>query len=232
MRPTHRLTPPLKWHGGKHYLAERIIAIMPAHTHYVEPYFGGGAVLLANPFGVSEVVNDLHGELTNFCASGKTRTHSENSSGLWRPCRFRAEWERACESLGTAPVQNKRSHSSVRCRQSRAGQMRDFATLSRTRTRRAMNEQASAWITAVEGLPEVAARLKRVVVLNDDALAVIQREDGPQTLFYCDPPYAHETRAFTDVYGFEKTGKLKLIPLALGLFKPTGDAKSGYRHDL
>ncbi len=61
------LTPPLKWHGGKHYLARRIVARMPPHTHYVEPYAGGLAVLLAkNPDGVSEVVNDLHRDLTTF----------------------------------------------------------------------------------------------------------------------------------------------------------------------
>ena len=65
MKP--QLTPPLKWPGGKHYLAKDIIDLMPLHTHYVEPYFGGGAVLLAkNPEGVSEVVNDLNGDLTNF----------------------------------------------------------------------------------------------------------------------------------------------------------------------
>ena len=26
------LVPPLKWHGGKHYLAGRIVALMPPHT--------------------------------------------------------------------------------------------------------------------------------------------------------------------------------------------------------
>ena len=61
------MTPPIKYHGGKHYLAKRIIGLMPEHIHYVEPYFGGGAVLLAkNPEGVSEVVNDIWGSLTNF----------------------------------------------------------------------------------------------------------------------------------------------------------------------
>src|SRR5436309_15774391 len=61
------LVPPLKWHGGKHYLAGRIEALMPPHTHYVEPYAGGLAVLIAkDPDGVSEVVNDLDGRLTNF----------------------------------------------------------------------------------------------------------------------------------------------------------------------
>ena len=39
------LVAPLKWHGGKAYLADRIIALMPRHLHYVEPYFGGGQVL-------------------------------------------------------------------------------------------------------------------------------------------------------------------------------------------
>ena len=42
----HILTPPLKWHGGKHYLASRIVGLMPPHLHYVEPFFGGGTVLV------------------------------------------------------------------------------------------------------------------------------------------------------------------------------------------
>ena len=71
-----KLTPPLKWHGGKHYVAPRVIELMPPHLHYVEPYFGGGQVLFARdvadrrlwwtgltsdgrkPDGVSEVIND------------------------------------------------------------------------------------------------------------------------------------------------------------------------------
>jgi DNA adenine methylase len=78
------VTPPLKWHGGKHYLARWIIGLMPPHLHYVEPYFGGGQVLFARDpadrrlwwdgptsdhrraDGVSEIVNDLHGDLMNF----------------------------------------------------------------------------------------------------------------------------------------------------------------------
>src|SRR5207248_1650852 len=39
-----RTASPLKWHGGKHYLARRIVALMPRHLHYCEPFFGGGSV--------------------------------------------------------------------------------------------------------------------------------------------------------------------------------------------
>ena len=58
-----------------------------------------------------------------------------------------------------------------------------------------MNEQVSSWLTAIEGLPEVHERLKRVVILNDDAIKVIKQQDGPTTLFYLEPPYLHETRS-------------------------------------
>jgi DNA adenine methylase len=110
--------------------------------------------------------------------------------------------------------------------------MKGFATLSKSRTRRAMNEQASAWMTAVEGLPEVAARLKRVVILDDDALAVIQKEDGPSSLFYADPPYLHETRTATDVYDFEMTADdhHQLLALLNGIQGAV--LLSGYRSDL
>ncbi len=83
--------------------------------------------------------------------------------------------------------------------------MKDFAPLTRNRTRRKMNEQASAWWNAIDGLPEVHERLKRVVILNDDALNVIRKQDGPNTLHYCDPPYLPSTRVSPDIYEFEMT---------------------------
>ncbi len=49
-----KLRPPVKRHGGKHYLAARIIEMIPSHIHYVEPYFGGGAVLLQKPASLIE----------------------------------------------------------------------------------------------------------------------------------------------------------------------------------
>ena len=93
----------------------------------------------------------------------------------------------------------------IRCRQSRAGGFKDFATLSRNRTRRQMNEQTSAWLNCIEGLPAVSARLRRVAILNRPALDVIRQQDGAATLFYLDPPYLHATRATTGNYQHEMT---------------------------
>ncbi len=203
MAKTAKITGPLKWHGGKYYLAPKIVAMMPPHLHYVEPFLGGGAVLLIkDPNGVSEVVNDLNGELTNFW---QVLQGEETFGAFMRKVVAipfsQVEFEDAAVP-GCDDVDRAVSFF-VRCRQSRAANMKNFATLTRNRLRRDMNEQASAWMNAVEGLPEVAARLKRVVILNDHACNVIRSQDGPNTLFYCDPPYLHSTRTSTDAYAYE-----------------------------
>jgi DNA adenine methylase len=68
-----------------------------------------------------------------------------------------------------------------------------------------MNGNGSEWLSAVDGLRAVHARLLRVLVENKPALEIIQREDGLGTLFYCDPPYLHETRTAKSVYAYEMT---------------------------
>jgi DNA adenine methylase len=89
----------------------------------------------------------------------------------------------------------------ILCRQSLAGRREGFAPLTRRRTRRGMNEQASAWLRAVDGLPAVHARLQRVVILNRPAVEVIRTQDGPDTLFYLDPPYVPDTRGSGETFG-------------------------------
>lgn len=223
------LSPPLKRHGGKHDLARRIIAIMPPHTHYVEPYFGGGAVLLAKePEGFSEVVNDLDGELTNFWV---VLQQPDLFRQLHRwveatPC-SEVEFNRALEPE-LDPVE-RAWRFFVRCRQSLAARGKAFTPLAKTRTRRGMNELPSAWLAAVEGMPAVHARLKRVVILSRPALEVIRTEDGPQTLFYLDPPYLHETRSTTTEYGQFEMSQDDHVALLTALEKIKGKfILSGY----
>jgi DNA adenine methylase len=232
------LTQPLTWHGGKHYLASRIIALMPPHTHYVEPYFGGGAVLLAKDYeGVSEVVNDRNADLTNFWRVLQDPIDFAAFRRLLSVVPFsETEWEESDEvpRPGFSGRVAAAANFFISCRQSLAGRMQQFASLSRTRTRRGMNEQASAWLQAVEGLPAVHERLRRVVILGArEANEVIIQQDGGQTLFYCDPPYLHETRASTGVYGPNEMDEAAHERLLLTLRSIAGRfLLSGYRSKL
>jgi DNA adenine methylase len=160
-----RPTPPLKWHGGKHYLPRRIVGLMPPHLHYVEPYFGGGAVLLARSpeepslfslphKGVSEVVNDINGRLINFwrVLQGEETFHQFRRCVEAVPL-ARAEWEKAhAHTYGQDRVADAVAFF-VDCRQSLAGRMTSFTPLTRTRTGRRMNGNVSEWLSAVDGLP-------------------------------------------------------------------------------
>lgn len=61
-----RVKPPMGYFGGKTSLAERIVNLLPPHRHYVEPYCGSLAVLLAKAPTKMETVNDLDEELITF----------------------------------------------------------------------------------------------------------------------------------------------------------------------
>jgi DNA adenine methylase len=199
----------LKTHGGKYYLAPQIVALMPPHTHYVEPFAGGLAVLLAH-HGTdrSELVNDLNGELMNFWRVLQDPPAFETLYRRLEAVPFsRIEWEEALDQIQAGdgnPIERAASFF-ITCRQSLAGRMTTFAPPTRTRTRRGMNGNVSEWIGAVDGLPAVHARLRQVFIEAEDALQLIPREDTPGTLFYCDPPYLHETRVSTDAYAYEMT---------------------------
>src|SRR5260370_9483564 len=98
---------PLKWHGGKHYLARKIVGLMAPHLHYVEPFGGGLAVLLAHdPEGTSELANDLDSRLINFW---RIIQHEETFEKFRRQVEAiplsRSEWEKAhAHQHGTDPV--------------------------------------------------------------------------------------------------------------------------------
>lgn len=203
-----KLTQPLKCHGGKHYLAPKIVSLMPKHTHYVEPYAGGLSVLLAKPFdGVSEVVNDLDGSLTTFWSVLRSKKKFDKLVRRLQATEFsEVVFNNARAGLNSSNDIVRAASLFILVRQSRQALKKSFATLSRNRTRSGMNEQVSSWLNAVEGLQEVHNRLSRVVVLNRPAVDVIESQDGPNTLFYLDPPYLHSTRATVSEYGeFEMT---------------------------
>ena len=95
-----------------------------------------------------------------------------------------------------------------------------------------MSGVVSRWLGSVEMLPFIAERLLRVQIENRPALDLIKLYDGPETVFYCDPPYPHESRGDASAYSNEMTD-VEHIELAKALNKAEGKvAVSGYRCDL
>jgi DNA adenine methylase len=158
--------------------------------------------------GISETVNDANSLLADFYqvlakdawfTDFSIRTAmTPLSQVLWEQCKL--DCRNGSHPCGIVD----RAFAFFCCyRMSRQGLGKDYTTPTTptTRTRRGMNEQVSAWLSAVEGLPECHERLRRVEIRNLDCIAFIKKYDHPRALFYCDPPYLHETRSSTGEYG-------------------------------
>jgi DNA adenine methylase len=196
------------WYGGKYSHLDWLLPLLPPCHHYCEPFGGSAAVLLNRDPSPVETYNDIDGEVTNFF-----RVLRDDPDRLIRAIGLtpfsREEFAIACEiDPGLDSVERARRFY-VRARQVRTG-LAQSATLGRwahckNTSRAGMAGVVSRWLGAVEDLPEIAIRLLRVQIENRPAIDVIRLYDSPDTLFYCDPPYVHETRGDNNAYAYEMT---------------------------
>jgi DNA adenine methylase len=184
--------PPITWFGGKARLATRIVKHFVRHQTYCEPFGGSAAVLLEKEPSNVEVYNDIDGDLVNLFQVLRDpilcdRLRTEAESTLYA----RAEFELAKEPT-TEPVERARRFL-VRQRQSHGGLGKRWSYCIKD-SAVGMSSVVRRWQLGLERLPLVHKRLKAVQIEQDDWRAVMQRFDGPHTLFYLDPPYVPNTR--------------------------------------
>lgn len=190
---------PVAWYGGKYYLARWIIEHLPAHRVYIEPFGGMANVLLKKQPSEVEIFNDLDGRVVNLFRVLKDRSQLEELKRLAELTPYsREEFALICNTPEPADPIEKALWFFVRCRQARGGigmsNITPNAWATSTRTRRSMPEPISKYLSALDGLDAVAARFRQVMVEAMPAIELIKKYDGPDVLFYCDPPYLGSTR--------------------------------------
>ncbi|HSZ59644.1 MAG TPA: DNA adenine methylase [Tepidisphaeraceae bacterium] len=197
------MRPPVKWHGGKRYLAGRIIERFPEHRIYLEPFGGGASVLLNKPPVDVETYNDLDLRITRLFRV--LRDQGEQFLAKVRLIPYsQVEFEAAAEYPDGAGDLEMAICDFVRWRQSFGGKGQGWSYTT-GRARGGMAGDVNAWWTAIEALPQVIDRLRRVQILCQSAFDAIPRFDHKDALIYCDPPYVHITRTTTNVYHNEMT---------------------------
>ncbi len=194
------------WYGGKYSHLEWLLPLLPKCHHFCEPFGGSAAVLLNRPPSPVETYNDLDGEVVNFFRILRD-DYSELVRAIGLTPFSREEFAAACKfDIDLTSLERARRFY-VRARQVRTG-LAQTASLGRwanckNTSRSGMSGVVSRWLGGVEALPEIAERLLRVQIENRPAEDVIRLYDSPDTLFYCDPPYVHDTRGDSKAYGFE-----------------------------
>lgn len=180
--------PALRYFGSKWRIAPWIISFFPPHGCYVEPFGGGGSVLLRKPPARYEIYNDLDGEVVNFF-----RVLRERSDELLRAIAL-TPYSHEEQELSFEPDHGDELERARRL------YVRAWQTIGGSRTqwksgwRRQYNNSrhqsvVDDWNLAPEALKFVVRRLKQVQIERGDAFRLIEKVDGEGVLFYLDPPY-------------------------------------------
>jgi len=190
------LLPPMPYSGGKQRIARDLVALMPDHDSYVEPFAGALSVLLAKPQAGIEVVNDLDRRIVTF----------------WRVLRDRpADLERVCTLTPHSRAENQAAHDYLNATRITPPDELELARsvwVALTQSRGAhIRHSGFRFVRGGNRLPlaryldgylqriaPAAARLRQVTLENRDALDVIRAYQRSGCLLYVDPPYLADVR--------------------------------------
>jgi site-specific DNA-adenine methylase len=195
------------WFGGKRTMAPLIVTELGKHTQYFEPFCGSMAVLFAKDPSRAETVNDLHGDLTNLARVLRDTDAAPQLYDRLQTVLFsedllkRAGLELGGEfpPLGVTKFFVDRAYwfflASWMMRNGVAGTAR-LEYQAAVRWTKNGGSPTVRWRSAVESIPAWHERLKNVVILSRDGLAICNRfEDTEETAIYADPPYLSTSRS-------------------------------------
>lgn len=192
----------LNYPGAKWGMAKEIIALMPPHRSYLEPYFGSGAVLFNKPPSAIETVNDIDGDIVNFFRVMRERAE-ELAEAISLTPYARDVFDDAHNNRGSSDF-DRAYRFAIRSKMGHG-----FKTYQKTgfKIDVAGREKAYA-LQCWNGMPELivnlAERLKDVQIENRPALELIRRFNHYNVLIYADPPYLMSTRGDKQ-YRYEMT---------------------------
>lgn len=223
--------PALRYHGGKWKLAPWIVSNFPPHRVYVEPYGGAASVLLRKGRSYAEVYNDLSGDVVNLFRVLRDEGQAQRLRTALELTPFaREEFYEAYEEI-QEPVERAR-RLILRSFMGFGSNGHERRTGFRSNSNRSGTTPAHDWVNYPSVIPTFTERLRGVVIENRPALEILPTHDGPETLFYVDPPYVAQTRDGGSDYAHEMTDEDHRT-MAAALHEIRGKVVlSGYPSDL
>lgn len=180
---------PLTYYGGKARMSDMLLALIPPHRTYAEVFAGGASLFWAKPPSGSEYLNDKNGNIANLYQVMKTDFQAlQVAIETTLHCEY--TFQQACDIY-----HNPDQHSSVkRAWATFYAVNQAFAGEAGGSWKWARNKQDN-WTPPVKTdnrrrqFHLYQRRLEKTTIFNRDAIDIIPLLDGPDTFFYCDPPY-------------------------------------------
>lgn len=166
--------------AGKKRIADRLVAMLPAHKTYVEPFAGSAAVLFAKEPSEVEVINDADPDIAHAYKLIKRLTARE------------LDRLRKMTWVGDEALFKKLIKTTPR---DDVGWLHRFLYLTHFSYGKMRGTSFSPAIRGVEAktiarLERDAPRLKSVRVFSGDYRKVVEQFDGKDTVHFLDPPYS------------------------------------------
>lgn len=214
----------LRYPGSKWSLAQEIISLFGEHYHYVEPYFGSGAVFFSKPVSPHELINDKNSLVVNFFRVLRDQT-DDFLFALEATPWSRDEYDQSHIQTGD-PLEDARRFV-TRIWQAHASDLAKKTGWKTRGSKQPARGMSVRWQRVPSDLAEMAIRLKDAEIENRPAIEVIRRFSTKDSLIYADPPYLMETRT-QKMYAHEMSVDDHLEMLDLLKSHPGPAVISGY----
>lgn len=220
--------PVLKFPGAKWRLANWIVAHMPDHSIYCEPFFGSGAVFFSKQAAKVEVLNDLDSRIINLFRVVRERP-GELAAAIEMTPWAREEYELSYE-VHDENLEDARRFL-VRSWQAHGFKSGESSGWRRDLSGRRGSSCVSDWSILPGRILAATRRLKQAHVENKPAVEVISRlQSYPDALLYVDPPYLLEAGSGHYRHSLGPEGHAELLE---ALREHSGPVLvSGYHHSL
>lgn len=173
-------------------MAQRIVAMMPQHHSYVEPFFGSGAVFFSKPAAPIETINDLDGDVVNFFRVLRAVPDSLAAEIALIPY-SREIYDDAWVDFGDDPL-GRAVRFAIRSKMGFAHKRHTKTGFKLDIGGRESAYALMAWNNMPQYILDAADRLKCTQIERRPAVEVIRKFNRPDVLIYADPPYLMETR--------------------------------------
>jgi len=187
-RKTKQLPKLFCWVGGKNFMVNRLLRIIPPHTIYIEPFVGGGSVYFAKEPAYLEVISDIDPNVINLYKSLKDYSIIYKYNRCVDYCNLsESKLVNLCKLIYEKKIKQDKLLNPCELL------VYISAVYGGDLYKEPQKRISTKAINKIRHIPSIldkyCARLQNTVVLCSDYRPVILRYDKPQAFIYLDPPY-------------------------------------------
>lgn len=230
--------PMIPWVGGKGKLLPYIVQIIPPGANqHLEPFGGGGALLLSLPpvAGRLDIYNDYNRDLVNMFVCARDRPLALIRELGFLPLNSRAEFEYLLQfmeqqDMATAYLDEEIAIAKTEFPPDQAEKLIQIITgrAELMNVRRAaaffkISRYSYSGTMTSYGVRScnlrhffhliwsASRRLENVVIECQDAIQLIRKRDKPGGVIYCDPPYFNAERSYAVLFTYKDHSRLHRV---------------------